>query len=99
MSDVDTDVKLVEASALLSMMTENSASISGDEIETATSSDIEIIASPQAGFLDSTANRKIHCREPSEASSDDSITSALDIDKMARKISELNQLLEVSIFI
>jgi len=94
MSDVDTDVKLVEASALLSMMTENSASISGDEIETATSSDIEIIASPQAGFLDSTANRKIHCREPSEASSDDSITSALDIDKMARKISELNQLLE-----
>jgi len=94
MSDVDTDVKLVEASALLSMMTENSASISGDEIETATSSDIEIIASPQAGFLDSTANRKTHCREPSEASSDDSITSALDIDKMARKISELNQLLE-----
>jgi len=104
MSDVDTNVKLVEASALLSLMTEKSASVSGDEIETATSSDIEIISSPQAGFrknLDqdvSTINHKTHCRKPSEASSDDSTASALDIDKISNKISELNQLLEVSLF-
>ena len=104
MSDVDTNVKLVEASALLSLMTEKSASVSGDEIETATSSDIEIISSPQAGFrknLDqdvSTINHKTHCRKPPEASSDDSTASALDIDKISNKISELNQLLEVSLF-
>lgn len=104
-SDIDTNKKLVEASALLSLLTENSASVSGDELETATSSDIEIIASPQSGLrknldlVDSTANCKTHCRELSEASSDDSTSSSLDTEKMARKISELNQLLEVSIFI
>ena len=80
-----------------------SASVSGDEIETTTSSDIEIIASPQAGIrkiLPMTLERinqgsKTHHREPSEASSEDSITSAMELEKMTRKIYELSQLLEV----
>ena len=108
--DEGTEDKLMEASSLLSEMmkdalkTETSASVSGDEVETATSSDIEIIASPQAGFrknldeIDSmTSSQKTHCRESSAASSDDSIISALEMDKMSRKISELNQSIEVSV--
>ena len=84
-----------------------SASMSGDEIETTTSSDIEIIASPQAGFRNKMAQHhktndqdrltKTHYREPSEASSEDSTKDAMEIEKMARKISELQQILEVKI--
>lgn len=92
-----------------SVKTETSASAgdqSGDEIETTTSSDIEIIASPQAGIrkLIPTAHlrsneAKTHSREPSEASSDGSLTSAgqdLEPHGMKCKIIQLNQLLEVS---
>ena len=91
-----------------SAKTETSASASGDEIETTASSDIEIIASPQAGIrkmlppAHSRSNEtKIHSREPSEASSDDSTTSTgqdLEPHTMEFKIIQLNQLLEVSIF-
>ena len=88
-----------------SFKTENSASASGDEIETTTSSDIEIIASPQAGIrqilppIHSRSNEsKTHSRKPSEASSEDSATSTgLDLDphKTECKIIQLNQILEV----
>lgn len=89
-----------------STKTETSASASGDEIETTTSSDIEIIASPQAGIrkilppAHSRSNEpKIHSREPSEASSDDSATSAgqdLEPNTMEYKVIQLKQLVEVS---
>lgn len=95
-----------------SAKTETSASAgdqSGDEIETTTSSDIEIIASPQAGIRKlipavhlRSNDAKTHSREPSEASSDGSVTSAgqdLEPHGMNCKIIQLNQLLEVSIFI
>ncbi len=88
-----------------SIKTETSASASGDEIETTTSSDIEIIASPQAGIrqlvplVRSRSNEsKTHSRKPSEASSDDSATSTgqdLDPLKTECKIIQLNQILEV----
>lgn len=92
-----------------SSKTETSASVgdqSGDEIETTTSSDIEIIASPQAGIRKlipivhlRSSEAKTHSREPSEASSDGSVTSAgQDVEPhgMKCKIIQLNQLLEVS---
>ena len=88
-----------------STKTETSASASGDEIETTASSDIEIIASPQAGIRQllppnhSRSNEsKTHSRKPSEASSEDSATSTgqdLDPHKTECKIIQLNQILEV----
>lgn len=87
-----------------SIKTETSASASGDEIETTTSSDIEIIASPQAGIrqlvapVRSRSESKTHSRKPSEASSDDSATSTgQDSDplKTECQIIQLNQILEV----
>ncbi|XP_046643874.1 TATA element modulatory factor-like isoform X2 [Daphnia pulicaria] len=86
-----------------SIKTETSASASGDEIETTTSSDIEIIASPQAGIrqlvapVRSRSESKTHSRKPSEASSDDSATSTgQDSDplKTECQIIQLNQILE-----
>ena len=86
-----------------SVKAETSTSVSGDEIETTTSSDIEIIASPQAGIRKIQNSRisqvKTHSREPSEASSDGSTTSTgetLKSHAIESKILQLNQLLVVS---
>lgn len=89
-----------------SVKTETSTSASGDEIETTTSSDIEIIASPSTcirNLLPSVVSRsnevKTHSREPSEASSSDSTTGQeVELNEMKCKMIQLNQLLEVSQF-
>ena len=86
-----------------SAKTEISASVSGDEVETATSSDIEIISSPQSGMKKIPRNTRdgttmTHHREPSEASSaasDESLNYGMETDKMGRRVAELVQLLEV----
>lgn len=83
------------------------ASVSGDELETATSSDIEVIASPQAGIRHqqilkqadcrssgSSSATKSHQRQPSEASSDESLMSIVEMERMARKICELGEILQ-----
>jgi len=65
--------------------------------------DIEIIASPQSGYrknlpmaLTTGNNVMAHHRKPSEASSDDSLNSALEIERMEPKVSELYHLLQVN---
>lgn len=88
------------------MKTETSASASGDEIETTASSDIEIVASPQAGIRQilapmrsRSAESKTHSRKPSAGSSDDSVTSTgqeLEPHNEKCKIIHLNQIIEVS---
>lgn len=87
-----------------SMKTETSASVSGDEIETTASSDIEIVASPQAGIrqilppMRSRSNEsKTHSRKPSAGSSDDSVTSGGQDSELHNEkcnLIHLNQIIE-----
>ncbi|KAI9565256.1 hypothetical protein GHT06_009039 [Daphnia sinensis] len=87
-----------------SMKTETSASVSGDEIETTASSDIEIVASPQAGIRQilppmrlRSNESKTHSRKPSAGSSDDSVTSVgQDLEPHNEKcnVIHLNQIIE-----
>nr|XP_018898968.1 PREDICTED: TATA element modulatory factor [Bemisia tabaci] len=103
----------------------SSGHTSGDELETTTSSDIEIISSPTNGDSSSTTSRqspakllcrqskgkmalvvgpeiivpeaykmKGHQRAPSEASSGASDDSTSEVDKLLKKINEMNEVLE-----
>ena len=88
-------------------MDETSASASGDEIETTTSSDIEIISSPHTAFRKvlpqiqlQNNDSKIHSRGPSASSSDSSlicIGNDESQNSLDCKIFQLNRLLEVSL--
>ncbi|KAL6972490.1 TATA element modulatory factor 1 [Sarracenia purpurea var. burkii] len=81
----------------------SSGHTSADELETATSSDIEVISSPNGDSSNANSrqspakliykNSKGHNREPSETSSGGS-DDTIEVDRLLKKIAELNEILE-----